>query len=186
MKKEDNNIKKELKKVNIMLYFVLALSVVSIILTIALNGSKKKDKDLNDTTMMNEVTVKDVLHMFESKKQFVLYIGRDNCSICTELLPTLRTAQKEKNFITQYMNLINVDRTTEDWKKLVKLLNAKTTASIGEDEKSEKVTETYGYFVDKYGFTPMVVVINNGKQNAGFIGTKTLINYKSWLESSGI
>ena len=52
--------------------------------------------------------------------------------------------------------------------------------------EGEKVTESYGYFLDEYGFTPTVIVSKSGKQEAGFIGYKSEEELFNFIKSKGI
>ena len=152
------------------------------------NNSSKKEDTTYDVSMMNEVGVSKILDMFNSKKTYVIYVGRSSCSVCQKLLPALQQAQIQNDYITQYLDITTVDRSTDDWATLVGKLDIETTASISEssDSDAEKVTNTYGYFLDKYGFTPTVLIISNGKLKAGFIGNKSLDDLNSWLSENGI
>ena len=39
--------------------------------------------------------------------------------------------------------------------------------------------------LDNYGFTPTVIIIKDGKQVAGFVGSKSLSEFNSWYEKYG-
>lgn len=163
--------------------FLGVIILVLIIVVIILLSNKETDqKDSYDVSTMKEVTVTDILRMFEDKKTYVVYIGWKDCDICLELLPALKTAQIELNYITQYLNIEKVDMSSEDWKLLVKKLSMQTTQTITEDGQGEPVTESYGYFLNEYGFTPTVIIIKNGKQTGGFIGNKSTDALIDWLK----
>ena len=57
------------------------------------NNSSKKEDTTYDVSMMNEVGVSKILDMFNSKKTYVIYVGRSSCSVCQKLLPALQQAQ---------------------------------------------------------------------------------------------
>ena len=189
MDKEEKNHTKDLKKINQSIYILMGLMLLLSILTIVNSCSinKKIDKETEyDVSMMRAVGIEDVLDMFEDGKTYVLYIGRENCSICHDLLPTLQQAQINNNYITQYLDILEVDRSSDNWKKLVELLDQTTTTTMDEEGKTEEVTETYGYFLDKKGFTPCVILIKDGKQYGGFFGNKSLESFEDWLANCGI
>lgn len=151
----------------IFLGIICFLVLVIVMIVLARSSDKKNNYDIS---MMNEVNVTDVLEMFEKDDTYVLYVGRKSCSVCVDILPALKEAQLINNYITQYLDIEKVDRTSEEWNQLVNRLTMKSTQTLTEDGSGEAVTETYGYFLHNYGFTPTIVVIKDGKQIAGSIG----------------
>ncbi|MBQ6841279.1 MAG: hypothetical protein IJO63_04100 [Bacilli bacterium] len=160
---------------------IIAVAVLFIIL-IAVIGGREKKIDY-DVSMMNEVTVSDILNMFESKKTYVLYVGRKDCEVCVNMIPTLAEAQKQNNYITQYLDIEKVDRSSDEWLELVEKLTMKSTQTTTEDGTGEEITETYGYFLHNYGFTPTIVVIKEGKQTAGSIGGSDKDTFIKWISN---
>ena len=69
---------------------------------------------------------------------------------------------------------------------LIKKLSMKSTQTLNESDEGETVTETYGYFLDNYGFTPTVIISKSGKQEAGFIGYKSETDLKKFIKEKGI
>lgn len=152
------------------IFLGIIIVLVFIIFAIVISNSNKENEVDYDISMMNEVTVKDILEMFDSKKTYVLYVGRKSCDVCVDMLPALKAAQKKNNYITQYLDIEKVDRSSEEWYDLVDKLTMKSAQTTTEDGSGEEITETYGYFLHHYGFTPTIIVIKNGKQTAGSIG----------------
>jgi len=186
--------KKEMKKFFIIQYVIIALLLV---LCLVLIFDKKEAKDSGvvkenisedyDVSNMNDVSVSDVLEMFEDKKSHVLYIGRESCSVCKAILPNLQAAQDDLDYVTDYLDITTVDRNSDDWNKLEKLLNLETSINVtNADGKAEVKTETFGYFIGTYGYTPSIIIINNNKMIAGHIGNYSLDDLLSWLQSHGI
>lgn len=99
--------------------------------------------------MMHTVGVSDVIDMFANEGTYVLYIGRETCTVCQDLLPILQEAQVNNNYITQYMDITEIDRSSSDWEKLVELLDVETTTTMDENGTSEEVTNTFGYFLNE-------------------------------------
>lgn len=186
MAKEEKNYSNEFKKINILLYIIMTLIILLGIIFLINNKAKNKEKNIYDVSMMHEIGVDEALKLFNDDDTFVLYIGRETCDICQDLLPKLQTAQIENNYITQYIDLTKVDRKGENWQNLVKLLNVSTTQTLTSNGSGEKVTETFGYFLNEKGFTPCVIVISKGKMVAGFFGDKELISLEDWLHNNGI
>ncbi len=173
---------KEYKYLRNQNYVILGLLIlVVLMLFISLISNNKSNKDY-DISMMREVGVEDTINLFNSTDTYVLYIGRESCDVCQELLPNLQEAQKENNFITQYLDISKVDRNSDNWSKLAALLDLTTVAPNSSDSKEE----TYGKLITDKGYTPCVVVISDGKQVAGFFGSKDLTSLEDWLANYGI
>lgn len=142
--------------------------IVCFILVIVLCNLPKKEP--YDISMMKEVNVNDILEMFDSGETCVLLIGSEDCDVCARLLPTMARAQKELNYITKYLDIMKVDFDSEAWKTLIQKFDMKSEQTISNDSSGEKVTETYGYFLDTYAMAPTVIIIKDGMQTGGFIG----------------
>lgn len=160
--------------------FLAVIVILLGIILIIISQNPKEDNEY-DVSTMNEVTVSDILKMFESKNTYVLYVGRKSCQVCVNILPALKEAQTKNNYITQYLDIEKVDRQSDEWYKLVEKLTMKSTQTTTEDGSGEEVTETYGYFLHHYGFTPTIIVIKDGKQVAGSIGGSQKDILVDWL-----
>lgn len=156
------------------------IGVIILILCIYLGLSLITNK--YDISKMNEVSVKETLDLFEKDETSLIFFGRESCSVCEKLLPILNEAQINNDIKINYIDITKVDRTSTSWETLVSKLDIKTSATLSEtsNDEAEVVSETYGYFIDNYGFTPMIVMIKDGEQKAGFIGTKTIDEFNTW------
>lgn len=162
-----------------------ALSIIIIILLFIILGiviHKKVNKNEYDVSFMHEVTVSEALDIFEKKGTFVLMVGYKKCKECQNILPAIKDAQVENSYMTQYLDIEKVNRSSNDWEALKIKLSMKSEQSLDEDGKGEKVQETYGYFLDEYGLTPTVIIIKDGKQVAGFIGGYDYNTIKNFLK----
>ena len=188
-KEEVKNYTKEFKKLNtsmyIIMFLLLLLSLLTLLSSCSNNSASEEESDY-DVSMMHTVGVSDIIDMFAQEGTYVLYIGRETCSVCHDLLPVLQEAQINNNYITQYLDITEADRTSNDWETLVELLDVETTTTMDEEGVSEEVTNTFGYFLDERGFTPCVIIISEGKQIAGFFGTTSLTSFEDWLSNNGI
>lgn len=160
---------------------VLGILIAIVLLVVIVVNIPKKNKDY-DISMMHEVTVEDVIEMFDNGGTYVLMVGSDTCDVCTRLLPKMAEAQKELNYVTQYLDLFSIDFTSEAWKTLSAKLDMKSTQAISENGSGPKVTNTYGYFLENYGMAPTVVIIKDGKQTGGFIGGVDQTDLIGWLK----
>ncbi len=187
-KEEVRNYTREFKKLNISMYIIMLLLLVLAIIMLVNSCSSNASSEENDydVSMMHTVGVSDVMDMFANEGTYVLYIGRETCSVCHDLLPILQEAQINNNYITQYLDITQVDRSSNDWQTIIELLDVETTTTMDEEGKSEEVTDTFGYFLNEKGFTPCVIIISGGKQIAGFFGTTSLTSFEDWLSNYGI
>ena len=181
-KTKGNNANEQ--KTMILVYAALVLSLIACLISIVSPREKNKKSEY-DVSMMDSVSVIDVLNMIDEEDTFVLYVGRKNCEICVDLLPTLQQAQEDMGFVTKYMDINKIDRQSTNWKRLAENFDIETSQSLKADGTGELVTETFGYFLDTKGFTPCIMIFKEGEQKAGFFGDRALPDYKSWLSEHG-
>ncbi len=187
MAKDERNYTKEFRKLNRSMYIIMGLLLLlALVFVFTSYQSQKASESDYDVSMMRSVGITDVLEMFDDGGTYILYIGRATCSVCHDILPVLQEAQINNNYITQYLDISAVDRTSAEWDELMELLDVETTTTMDEDGTSEEVTNTFGYFLNAKGFTPCIILIRDGQQVAGFFGSKTLESYEDWLTSYGI
>lgn len=188
MAKDERVYTQEFKKLNMCMYIIMGLLLLLAILLMVTScrSNALEEENEYDVSMMHTVGVSDVIDMFANEGTYVLYIGRETCSVCHDLLPALQEAQINNNYITQYLDITQVDRSSSDWETLVGLLDVETTTTMDEEGETEEVTNTFGYFLDAKGFTPCVIIIRDGKQIAGFFGSRSLTNFEDWLANYGI
>ena len=87
------------------------------------------------------------------------------------------------NLTIQYISIEDIDRDSLEWDELKEKLSMKSTQTITSDDgKEEEVTDTYGYFVHRYGFTPTIIIIKDGKQTGGLIGGADKEELLNWIK----
>lgn len=151
-----NKILEHLKN-NIAIYLII---IVCIIIGVLIFQNKDNEKIDYDTRPFNVVNNKEALKLFDSKEPQMLVIGKKTCSASKELLPSLVIAQTKGNYTTNYLELTDLDKNSEDYNKLLELL----------DYEYQKDGETKP-FREYMGATPMVIVIKDNKMVYGYIGT---------------
>lgn len=132
-----------------------------------------------DVSMMNEVDVSGALDLFGDKGTYVLYVGRSDCSACIGYLPNLQEAQKNLGYTTQYLDLNKVSTGSSDYNEFLKKLNIDYTMTISGEEQTKS-------FSDWFGYTPMTIIIKNGKMVDGEIGSLTYDGLIALLQENGI
>lgn len=113
-----------------------------------------------DVSKMKQVTGDEAAKLFDEKGTHILYIGRSTCSVCVNLVPELNTVMSDMTLTINYLPLTQTFRT--DFKNLFDKLDIETTVNNNKG--------TYGELLEEYGYTPVVVVIKDGKMVDGFVG----------------
>lgn len=174
---KDNQIETKLNQIDVKLRnltFIVILGFVVIALLIIglyFKGGVSTNKGGNTTTSGNEtikydvskmkkVTGEEAAKLFDEKGTHFLYIGRSTCSVCVNLVPELNTVLSDMSITINYSPLEQTFRT--DFKDLFKKLDIETTVN--------KNKGTFGELLEEYGYTPIVIVIKDGKMVDGFVG----------------
>ena len=161
---------------------IILFSICIIVLIILFMIKKAKEPKFSyDISSFHEVSVNDVINMFADKKTHVVMVGYSKCETCASIIPGMKTAQIENNFITQYLDIEKVDRQSESWLTLASLLDMETEQYVTEDHSGDKITNTYGYFLHHHGLTPTIIIIKDGKQTGGHIGGAKKEELIAWL-----
>lgn len=113
-----------------------------------------------DVSRMTKITGSDAVKLFDDAGTHILYIGRPTCSVCVQLVPQLNETIDELKVSVNYLELTSSFRT--DWAGLFDKLTIKTTVN--------KEEGTFGELLEQYGYTPVIIVIQDGKMVDGFIG----------------
>ena len=140
------------------------------------SGTQTNDYDVSD---FDALTLAQVLKLFDSKDTSVLYLGRSSCSACVSFLPTLKSVQKDLGFTTKYLDITTVDTSSSDYNTFI----SKLTKEI---EVNANGTKSTGKISDFYGYTPMVIIIKDGKAVNASVGALSESNFKKFLSSNGI
>ena len=140
------------------------------------SGTQTNGDDVSD---FDALTVAQVLKWFDSKDTSVLYLGRSSCSACVSFLPTLKSVQKDLGFKTKYLDITTVDTSSSDYNTFI----SKLTKEI---EVNANGTKSTGKISDFYGYTPMVIIIKDGKAVNASVGALSESNFKKFLSSNGI
>lgn len=156
---------------------IVVLLTIIIVLMIMLG---KKERLQYDVSNFHEVNVSDILKMFEDKSKHVVLFGYEDCDVCINTNPILEQAQAKYDYMTSYIDITKIDYNSEDWKKLVKLLDLEDKQVIKDTLDAEE--GTFGYFLDNYGLAPTVIVVEDNKQKGGFIGGYDEKYIMSWFE----
>ena len=134
------------------------------------------DYDVSD---FDTLTLAQVLKLFDSKDTSVLYLGRSSCSACVSFLPTLKSVQKDLGFKTKYLDITTVDTSSSDYSTFISKLTKEIEVNANGTKSTGKISEFYGY-------TPMVIIIKDGKAVDASVGALSESNFKKFLSSNGI
>ena len=140
------------------------------------SGTQTNDYDVSD---FDALTLAQVLKLFDSKDTSVLYLGRSSCSACVSFLPTLKSVQKDLGFKTKYLDITTVDTSSSDYNTFISKLTKEIEVNANGTKSTGKISEFYGY-------TPMVIIIKDGKAANASVGALSESNFKKFLSSNGI
>lgn len=150
-------------------------------------GSSSSTTDY-DVSKIKQVNIEESIKLFDEKGTHVLYIGRETCSVCKQFVPILNEVQEDLNFTSYYLdvdtfadiwNSKKAD-TTEVKELLKKVENLTDKMTIEATANGE--TGTLGELFIENGFTPALVVIQDGKVVEGFFGYRNATTLTEILE----
>ncbi len=129
-----------------------------------------------DVSDFKEITYED-LSDFKKNNTYVVYIGRETCSWCAAMLPTLKQASIDYDYTTYYIDI-------------AKIIDYSTGKIIDNDAYEALVnldtTEEQSGVMDEFGSTPMILIMKNNKIIASQVGYDEYDAYASILESAGL
>lgn len=152
-----NKVIEHLKN-NSALYLIFVVVLIIIAILVFNPNTNKKTLDY-DTSMFNVIDNKKALELFERKEPSILFIGRKTCSASSEMIPNMQIALAKYGFEVNYLELTDLDKESDEYKKLVELLNFEYT--------NDGVTKPFGEFI---GITPMFIVLKDGEMVFGYLG----------------
>lgn len=145
----DNTILINIKTLIILSCLLVVLSIISITISSFtlykvnhignVNTTEEEEIDY-DVSMFDTIDTDKFVKLFKSDKKSLIYLGRSTCGFCVKFLPNLQKAQKEFGYKTYYLDITTVD-----------------------DKGVEKIQGLDKFLKDNYGYTPMVLVVKNGK-----------------------
>lgn len=190
--KENINYTIILNKIFTVLVVIAIILGVNLLFTMIslTNGGSSSDNSGNsstsgtqtsdyDVSAFDALTLAQVLKLFDSKDTSVLYLGRSSCSACVSFLPTLKSVQKDLGFKTKYLDITTVDTSSSDYNTFISKLTKEIEVNANGTKSTGKISEFYGY-------TPMVIIIKDGKAVDASVGALSESNFKKFLSSNGI
>lgn len=191
--KENINYTIILNKIFTVLVVIAIILGVNLLFTMIFltNGGSSSDNSGNSSTSgtqtssdydvsdFDTLTLAQVLKLFDSKDTSVLYLGRSSCSACVSFLPTLKSVQKDLGFKTKYLDITTVDTSSSDYNTFISKLTKEIEVNANGTKSTGKISEFYGY-------TPMVIIIKDGKAVNASVGALSESNFKKFLSSNGI
>ena len=93
-----------------------------------------------DVSMFKNIDTDKFIELFKKDEKSFIYLGRSTCGYCVQFLPSLQKAQEEYGYKTYYLDI--------------------TTVS---DKGMKKIQKLDKFLKNNYGYTPLVLVVKNGK-----------------------
>ena len=182
--------KKDTKKIFILLYVMLGLLVINTCFVI-FDGSTKTttktettEEETNteyDVSSFNAINETQFLATVKKSDLQVIYLGRSTCGYCIQFLPSIKQAQTDYKYTTNYVDITKVDTSSDDYKSMTTMINNMTAAF--NKEHNYTGDNAYEYL---YGYTPMIAIAKDGKIVDIWVGYSDYATFASWLESNGI
>ena len=102
--------------------------------------TETKEEVKYDVSMFKTIDTDKFVSLFKGEKKSLIYLGRSTCGFCVKFLPNLQKAQKEYGYTTYYLDITTVDKNGQ-----------------------KKIQELDDFLKENYGYTPMVLVVQDGK-----------------------
>ena len=189
---EDRVIKME-QKLNILMVLAVIMTVIAIatmFIVIFKGDSKSKD---NSEGTKNEETEEVVTYDYdvsafkeisaseiesESKgKTILLYIGRSTCGYCIQFVPILTEVQEKHDYTTYYLDIAKI----YDYQNGVVLDSAAEKIML-----DLKTSDSQKGIMSNFGYTPMTLVIKNGKVVDSIVGYVDAGTVETLVSSNGL
>ena len=126
------------------------------------------DEQEYDVSMFEEITAEQLINLYNGEEKALIYIGRPTCGYCVAFLPTLQQAQAELGYKTYYYDISNVT-----------------------DADYEAITGLNDFMAENFGYTPMVIVVQNGQilsangDGQGWVGYSDYDSFIAYLQGLG-
>lgn len=154
-----------MNKVNKIILFLIIILLLGVVLISSL-GKDESDEYVAPSTPMfnvsafNEIMPTDIDN-FKKNKVYVVFMGSEDCLFTRKMIPVLENAQKEFDFVSQYINIKEVIDLSQN-----KIVNEDELNYLKElDIKSEDVNIT-----SDLGRTPLTLFIKNKKIIKSYLG----------------
>ena len=149
-------------KANIVIYLII---VVTIVLSCVIafrkpTSATTADEVEYDTSMFHVVDLNGAIEIFNSNQNQLLFIGRKTCSACQAFIPSLQIAIARDDFYVSYLDLDDIDTSTEAFQEFKSKLDYEYTYA-----------DTTAPFGDFIGSTPMIIIVKNNKMVFGILGS---------------
>lgn len=174
---KDNQIETKLNRIDVKLknltiivlagFFVIILLIIGLYFKGGISSENKggttsggSETVKYDVSGMKQISGEEAAKLFDEEGTHFLYIGRSTCSVCVNLVPELNTVINDMAITLYYSPLNQTFRT--DFKDLFGKLDIETTVNNNKG--------TFGELLEEYGYTPIIIVIKDGKMVDGFVG----------------
>ena len=147
----------------VIIVLVLTIVIVTVAIIFANKKTDEEEKEYKyDTYSFTNINVKEALELFKTDEPKMLFLGRQNCEGCSLQGPYITLSQVYNDYPVYHLDIDTLDY--ED-------PNVTTLANkLDYPYEMYDVEGPFGLFI---GYTPMLIIIKNGKQVYGNIGVLT-------------
>ncbi len=179
--------KKDVKRIYVLLYVILGLLVVNtcfVLFDSGTNTTKETEEEETsdyDVSSFKAIDETEFLATVKDTDLQVIYLGRSTCGYCVQFLPTMKQAQEEYGYTTNYVDITAVDTSSSDYTKMTTMINNMTATFNKEHNLTGE--DAYEYL---YGYTPMFLITKNNKIVDVWVGYSDYATFAAWLEANGV
>lgn len=145
--KEFEDLLPNKKRIKNILIAVGVLLVCAFVFIVSIKQEEKINKEAAKTKF-HEITVDKLNQKLNSDENFVLLLGRPDCSHCVAFKPVITKVANEKSIDVYYLNVDNIE-TLEDWESIWNLVEQEGTPTVAVIEKQQLISSNAGEMTEE-------------------------------------
>ncbi len=139
---------------------LLVITIIIVALIVVFKNKDEKKSTGYDLSKMEVIDVAKATELYADVEPHFFIIARDTCSACQDFIPEVNEIIDEYKIKVYYINLLEIDRESEDYKKFAELLKY---VYVYDDE--------IGTIASFIGYTPMLLISSNNETIWGSLGS---------------
>lgn len=163
-------------KNNILIYLIILTCIVVLLVIKFIPSDAEPDQPKVDTSMFNVITLDEFMELFNDKSPKTVLLSVHNCSATENYVPTLQIAQAKLGFVSYYVELTDIDASSEAYAKFLEVLETFDYSFQGQ-------TGTLRTFL---GNTPLTLFIKDNKIVYGYYGSMSESVISTFVKKYGV
>lgn len=154
---------------------LLVLLILVVVLLLVFKKKAEPEKDAYDLSKVKEVSLDEVISLYDDIEPHVYIVARNTCSACQTFLPAVNEVIDKHHITVYYIDLLKIDYDTPQYAIFKTLLNYEY------EYQNKKGT------MDNFmGYTPMILISSNHDTIYASLGSMTAEAFEIILEQYGI